>query len=458
MTLKKLSIAAAVAAFFAPTLVIAAPATAADLQKQINQLQKEINQMKATQAKTAPEQVTITPASTTPLLGVESAYDGSDLISNFSSINEDLTLLETRNKFEAALDKESALAERPRLLFSGYINLDAAYMDPQYFGAPLHQTSLNITAATLQTTAYVSPWVNAFVELKWNSGPGQNAIKANRAFITVGKLNSKPFYGSIGTMYVPFGRYSTSMISDPVTKQMGRALSTQGALLAGFSKPSVSAQVFGFKGNSFINGKSDDIIGADANYYAHYNHGSAQLGAGMINNLSESIGLQSYGYFNQAPTGSTAPTGFSGLSMSKQVPAYDVNAQASYNAFMLTTEFLGTTTAYATQDLSFNTAGAKPKALHVEGIYNFKIINRPSSAGLFFDHTSQALGLGMPENSLGAMFNTEVAKDLLFAAQYSHNTDYKTTDAATGLPTGATKIIGTNKSQNIYYLQLAAYF
>ena len=456
MIFKKLSIAAAVATFCAPTFAQAATHTEADLQKQINQLQQEINQLQVHKAKAEEKTFLAIPISTTPLLGVESTYDGSDLISNFSAINEDLTLLKTRHDEEAAMDPQEATAHRPRMLFSGFINLDAAYLDPQFFGAGLHQTSLNITAAALDTTAYISPWVNAFVELKWNSTPaGQNTIKANRAFITLGKLNRSPFYASIGTMYLPFGRYSTAMVSDPITKQMGRALSTQGAILAGFSKPNVSAQVFGFSGNSKINNKADDVFGADANYYANYGHGKAQLGAGLINNLSESIGLQGYLYYDAA-TANVIPTGFTGQNMAKQVPAYDLNAQASYDAFVVTTEFIGTTTAYANSDLSFNNAGAKPKAFHIEGLYNFTMIHRPSNAGLFFDHTAQALGLAMPQNSFGVVFNTEVAKDLQFAAQYSHNTDYKTTDSATATP--AISATGTGKAQNIYYLQLAAYF
>jgi hypothetical protein len=462
MIFKKLSIAAAVAAFFAPTLAQAATESAADLQKEINKLQYEVNQLQSHQTKAmkngskANQQKSLTaiPITTTPLLGLQADYSGFDLISNFSSINEDLVLLQTRNKDEAAMSSEEVGAQHPRVLFSGFINLGATYLNPEYFGSPVSTTSLNITAAALDTTAYVSPWVNAFVELKWNSGPGLNTLKANRAFITVGKLNRSPFYGSIGTMYVPFGRYSTTLISDPITKQMGRTQATQGALLLGYSKPNVSTQVFAFKGNSKLNGSLENVVGADANYYAHYSHGTAQLGAGLINTLSESIGLQMHTYQNNL-------VGFSGLNLTKQVPAYDVNAQASFDAFTLTTEFLGTTTAYATQDATYtnagNSAGANPKALHLEGIYNFNLIHRPSSAGLFFDHTAQALGFALPENSFGAIFNTAIAKDLLFAMQYSHNIDYKTTQQATTAGTTST-ITGTGKAQNIYYLQLAAYF
>jgi hypothetical protein len=458
MTFKKLSIAAAVAAFIAPTFAIAATSQA-DLQKQINQLQQEVTHLNAHHMKKHHRGLfRAVPVTTTPLLARRADYAGHDLISNFPSINEDLTLLQSRAKDENALLAATGRkhASRPRswVQLSGYVNAAGEYDQPKWFGASTHSSSLDITAAELDTTAFISPWVSAFVALKWNSTTLGNYIKANRAFITLGNLNKSPFYASLGSMYVPFGRYSTQLIADPVTKVMGRALAGHSALLAGFSKPNLSIQGFGFRGDSNYgkNGdKKDDVFGADANYYANYKNGKAQLGAGLITNLSEALDLQSYSY--QSNT-----YGFTGHNMSKRVPAFDLNAQASFGAFQATGEFIGTTTDYDAKDMTFNKVGAKPKALHLEGSYNFNMINRPSSVGIYYDHTAQALGFALPEHSYGVMFNTEVAKDLLFAAQYAHNIDYKTTDSAGSTSSNLPSHTGTSKSQNVVYLQLAAYF
>jgi hypothetical protein len=452
MTFKKLTIAAVVAAFVAPTIAVANSQTD-DLQNQINRLQREVNHLNMHHKKNhALRKVAVT---TTPLLARQSAYNATDLISNFSGINEDLTLLQNRNKVEGAMGAKHAAKPRSWVQLSGYVNAVGQYSEKDHLGGNTHSTNLNITAAELQTIANISPWVSGFVSLKWNSFDGTNNVAAQRAYMTLGKLSTSPFYASVGTMYVPFGRYSTALIEDPVTKVMGRNLSTHGAALIGFAKPSVSAQIFGFKGDALVKGKSDDIIGADANYYATYKNGKAQIGAGFINNLSESIGIQSYSYQNNGNYG------FNGFNMAKRVPAYDINAQASFGAFALTGEFIGTTTDYDTADLSFNSKGARPKALHIEGLYNFKLMNRPSNVGLFYGHTSQALGFALPNNSFGAIFNTEVAKDLLLAAEYDHNVDYKATDkAAAGVSHSATPLPfnGTGKSQNIFDVQLAAYF
>ena len=460
MILKKLSIATAVAAFIAPTLAMAATQTS-DLQNQINKLQQEVNHLNAHHNRLrSKNHFRAVPVTTTPLLARRAAYDGSDLISNFSSINEDLTLLNSRANDETALktDLGRKHTNRPRswVQLSGYINAAGTYSNPKWFGATTHSTSLDITAAEIDTTAFISPWVNAFVALKWNSvgaNPSQrNIIQANRAFITLGNLNKSSFYASLGNMYVPFGRYSTGMISDPLTKQMGRARADRAAALVGYSKANINAQAFGFRGDSQIKGHNDDVFGADANYLTSYKNGKAQLGAGLISTLSEAIDVQSFNYQGNGH-------GFSGGTLVKRVPAYDLNAQASFGAFQLTGEFIGTTTAYDTADLTFNTAGAKPKAFHAEGTYNFNLRARPSNVGVFYGHTAQALGFGLPKNSFGFIFNTEVAKDLLLAAEYAHNTDYGTSDkATTGGPVPLTISGATGKSQNVFYLQLAAYF
>ena len=39
-----------------------------------------------------------------------------------------------------------------------------------------------------------------------------------RAFFTIGNLDTSPIYFSMGQMFVPFGDYTTYQLSNPVTK------------------------------------------------------------------------------------------------------------------------------------------------------------------------------------------------------------------------------------------------
>ena len=44
----------------------------------------------------------------------------------------------------------------------------------------------------------------------------------DRGFIIIGNFNRSPIYGSLGQMYVPFGRYGSNMISLPLTYFIGK--------------------------------------------------------------------------------------------------------------------------------------------------------------------------------------------------------------------------------------------
>ena len=113
-----------------------------------------------------------------------------------------------------------------------------------------------------------------------------------------------------------------------------------------------------------VNGDVNDSFGADADYYALYKHGKLQVGAGLVNNLSEANSIQA---FNVNGT----LNGWNNYNMHKEVPAYNFNAQAALGAFTLTGEFIGTSTGYDIQDLSFNGKPAHLSALHIEGMYAY---------------------------------------------------------------------------------------
>ena len=55
-------------------------------------------------------------------------------------------------------------------------------------------------------------------------GPRINnsAFNLNMGFVNIGNLDKTPFYFTAGQLYVPFGRYSTSMVSAPLTLNLAR--------------------------------------------------------------------------------------------------------------------------------------------------------------------------------------------------------------------------------------------
>ena len=110
--------------------------------------------------------------------------------------------------------------QRAWLQLSGYLSIAGTHQERQYFNNDKSLSTLDVPAARLDITSMISPWVNAFMALKWDTTKTNN-LSVNRAFMTIGNLNKTPFYMTLGTMFTPFGRYSSAMVTDPFDKNSG---------------------------------------------------------------------------------------------------------------------------------------------------------------------------------------------------------------------------------------------
>src|SRR3990167_9219167 len=155
---------------------------------------------------------------TTPLLGLQSAYEPYDLLYQVSSMNQDLLLLQRNDYLQLALESLGGTADkRPLVILSGGLEAQALYT-----GAYDRDSTgdINLSAAELDVWFIASRWAQGFLSIDYNSAPpitGSRVTNSQlylaRGFITIGNLNITPFYFTAGQMYVPFGRYYSAMLT-----------------------------------------------------------------------------------------------------------------------------------------------------------------------------------------------------------------------------------------------------
>lgn len=372
------------------------------------------------------------------ITGVDPAYDGSDLIINWSSINEDLALLKQRKRHEDIL-KQLGLPypDRPIISLSGYLEA-RAFAQNTFQSAT--KSDIDLNEAKIDVTAEVGEWAHALVAIAYDRGSpsgggarySNSRIYLDRGLLTIGNLNKTPLYGTIGQYYVPFGIYSNYMIVDPMTKTMARTKAR--ALELGFFKNGIYSAVYAFKGDSYVEGHDPAINngGLNLGYKFTKDKFTSDVGVSYIMNMADSRGMQSTG-------GSGSNSTFNGFSsngaseaLQHQVPAGDAHATFTYGSYSLIAEYVSALRSFDIEDMMYNNQGATPSAFNIQAVYKFSPYNKPSFVSANYGQTWQALALNLPRQSLVATLGTSLWKCTVEKLEYRHELNYAYGDTASG--------------------------
>lgn len=380
-----------------------------------------------------------------PYIGVPIQFAGSDLIVNSPSVNTDVQLLGIRKniiKQLTALGGEQF--ENPthsHILLSGIVESQVDYYNnsmPANGGAP--SSNIDVTNVSLDTFILgPGDWLLGYVELTYDDVPPiysvytspsyytvyNSRIYVNKAFVTIGDLLRSPFYGTIGQYYVPFGTYSTIMVSDPLTKLLGRTKAR--AITLGFQPQGdnvIYAATYLFRGDSHV-GSIDHINNGGLNLGYRFNvkcwSFSGDVGGGVIGNLADSGGMQ-------------IGTGFDDdEELSHRVPAYNLRGNFNVGSHIdLIGEWITASRHFSAQDMSFNDHGAKPSAFDLEGAYSFYAWDKPSSLGLGYNKSYQAEAMGIPLNRSFVVINTSLWRNTLQSLEFRRDREYAASHVANG--------------------------
>ena len=292
---------------------------------------------------------------TSPYLGVHSALDGSDLITNFSAEGTDVQLLRQRAIIANRLKQQGiSVSDHPRLDISGDIQVQASDVN-QY--THTNVADINLTNAELDLVVEGPQWITGYMNLVYDDsveGTTPNVRTANsnvyvdRAFVTIGDLNQSPLFGTAGQIYAPFGTYDSYLITDPTTEILGETKVR--ALELGLAEGGFEFEPYVYKPNTSP-GDIEDGWGLNVSYqHPIGSNGMAnRLGVSYIADLSSSDGLQ------------FSSPGFNELNhetMVHHVPGVDVRDVFTIQGrTAIAAELVAATRHFDDQDVSFNDQG-----------------------------------------------------------------------------------------------------
>ena len=407
--------------------------------------------------------------STGPYIGVPIQFAGTNLVINNPSINQDVVLLKLRsdiNKELAARGTVDVAERHSHLLLSGVIEGAAYYADNG--GSAANTSDINVTNVSLDGFLLgPTEWTSAYFELSYHDGvdatltnyrSANSGVFVNKAFIMLGNFDKTPVYSTIGQLYVPFGTYSSQMISSPFTKVLARTKAR--TVVLGYSPLAANtlyASTYIFRGDSHASSVSR-INNGGVNVGYKFDAGSVvgNVGGGVIANLADAGGMQ---YTNDQPlfNGFGGPSPYGSEQLVHRVPAYNLRGLLSIGGHVdLLAEYVGASTRFNPNDMTFSGHGARPWAVNTEAAYSFALFNKPSSVGVNYGQSGNALAIGLPEKRLGAVFNTSWWRNTLQSLEFRHDIGYA--ESATSSGSTVTGPSGTGVADNVLTAQIDYYF
>lgn len=335
---------------------------------------------------------------TSPTLGTESAFDGSDLLIATSSMNQDFNLLKRRQAYTQQRQRFHSPMGRPQVELTGAmsVGIDAK---SQAGGSWTQQTKL--AGFEMDVLTEINPKIMGYTTLEYQYDDADR-LQVGRAFLTWGDLNRSPWYLTAGQFYAPFGRYAAATITSPMTKTMGR-MKDKG-LIWGWAPQHGSSQ--GWRLQSYL-GRSDTGKLSQQDKLNHWG-----LNAIWQGDLSSHVGLTAgLGYTNNMMNaslfkdwlGTDAGTNLYGLA--KRYAGLDTYARLTFDAIQWNTEWVSLQHRIATNPVPERPElyHQKPHAMYTELRYN----THRTYPGMLTVGVARAWGVGALDTPKRSYFLTD---------------------------------------------------
>jgi len=404
------------------------------------------------------------PVVTAPYLGSYPAFDGSDYIVNISSINRDIRLMQQRRRLYTAYKHMGyPRPNLPMVAISGKAEPIGSWNQSRL---GRFSGDWTLGSSELDVAAAVNDKVEAYLALAYDASPpsagprvANSSVDLNMGFVNVGDLDESPFYFTAGQLYVPFGRFSSAMVTGPLTMRMARTKSRP--FILGYKSQHDTgpfAAVYAYKSDTTLG--NTGVGGLNLGYVFNTGTQAGEVGASIISSLDDVGGLQQ--------TGSVPGTTFGGFGSLtngseavRKTPGVGVHGILGFDRYSLTAEWVSSVGRFHPEDLSFNGQGAQLQAIQLEGGATFMVFDKPSSVGIGYQWSKETLALNMPEQRVNAVFNISVWKDTVESLEYRHDINFAEGNYGNGAaPAGSSNAntLGTGGSADTILAQIGVYF
>lgn len=302
-------------------------------------------------------------------------------------------------------------ADRSWLRVTGQMDIEAVLMRP-HVGE--NSRGIGVAEAVVDVAADFSQGISAelqFLAEDTDIGAPENLPGAEDFRLEVATLTytpaTAPCYATAGRDFLPFGRFHTNLVSDPLTLELGETI--EFSWNVGYSWNGWSFSAFGFNGD-------DDGKGGLAGYGAAFGYSNEGERTGIELNLAYTSDL---GY-SENLLAHLATTG----AQWEATPGWTASAMLRTGRASLILEYLGSLEHFEPQVIDFAGRGARPTSWMVEAAYGFTLSGRDATAAVGYQVTGQSLALQLPKRRWLAVLRVHLADPVAVAIELARDRDY----------------------------------
>lgn len=330
----------------------------------------------------------------------------------------------------------------------GEVDVDTIVTVYELEGNPTERER-NIVVSTLEfgVTSNFNDLARADLLLLYEESddPLAQEILVDQAYITLSNANEIVIL-TAGRAYVPFGTYTTSHISDPLTLELGEASQSMISLTIG--QEILNSSIFAMSGVSMeADSDNTEQWGAAIGHATKNTNYSHSVNISWINSILESNSLKEV-------------MGDKIEFLEEYVPGINLYVAADIYNLHFVAEYLGASEEFDSTELLFNGEPAKPDSVNYELSLDFRFFTKASVIALAYQKTRESLILELPEVRYLATISTSVYDDVSVALEWAKDFEYHAATTSVSDPVGmtGTSVSGGGGIINTYTLQFVKNF
>ena len=269
------------------------------------------------------------------------------------------------------------------------------------------QSDIILATAYLGISAKTSEWSQARLAFLYE----QNAtdLQIDDAYIRLGKSLSL----TLGQRYLPFGKFESNLVSDPLTYDMSHTLRTIAQLE--FENETLSGSIYAYRG-----GRTDEQHDTINHYGAHFSvvNDHFEWGIGYLNHFEDT-----HGPFEATQDINIGDETVSGLS---------TYVLAHFGHWNVIGEYLGALESFSPDILSFADRGAKPRTWNMEIGYQFDLLGKETVFAVAYQGSQDALPIELAQKRYGGAIAVEIFERTHLTLEYLREQDYSLEEGGTG--------------------------